>query len=129
MPSISRWGNCYDNEMSENFFSILETECIQLKNLPTSGLFCAIRTIWGCSVFLYFQYPTSINQTAHLMRQIDILPVLLLNAMGVEGQATDYIGSEYAAMHWYRKPNFPPCHLAEVAEDTVQSCLFRQTAA
>ena len=27
-PSMSRRGNCYDNEMAENFFSILKTECI-----------------------------------------------------------------------------------------------------
>ena len=27
-PSMSRRGNCYDNAMSENFFSILKTECI-----------------------------------------------------------------------------------------------------
>ena len=25
---MSRRGNCYDNAMSENFFSILKTECI-----------------------------------------------------------------------------------------------------
>lgn len=27
-PSMSRKGNCYDNAMAENFFSILQTECI-----------------------------------------------------------------------------------------------------
>lgn len=27
-PSMSRKGNPYDNAMAENFFSILETECI-----------------------------------------------------------------------------------------------------
>ena len=27
-PSMSRRGNCYDNAMTENFFSILKTECI-----------------------------------------------------------------------------------------------------
>ena len=27
-PSMSRRGNCFDNAMDENFFSILKTECI-----------------------------------------------------------------------------------------------------
>ena len=27
-PSMLRRGNCYDNTMAENFFSILKTECI-----------------------------------------------------------------------------------------------------
>lgn len=27
-PSISRRGNCYNNAMAENFFSIIKTECI-----------------------------------------------------------------------------------------------------
>ena len=34
-PSMSRRGNCYDNAMAENFFSILKTECIY-RNKPTS---------------------------------------------------------------------------------------------
>ena len=34
-PSISRKGNCYDNAMAENFFSILKTECIY-RNKPTT---------------------------------------------------------------------------------------------
>ena len=63
------------------------------------------------------------------MRQTGILPTLLLSATGEGGQATDYIGSEYGAMRLYRRPNFPLCHLAAVAEGTAQSCLFQQTAA
>ena len=34
-PSMSRRGNCYDNAMAENFFSILKTECIY-RYKPTS---------------------------------------------------------------------------------------------
>lgn len=34
-PSMSRRGNCYDNAMAENFFSILKTECIRRSNLKT----------------------------------------------------------------------------------------------
>lgn len=34
-PSMSRLGNCYDNAMAENFFSILKTECIY-RNRPAS---------------------------------------------------------------------------------------------
>lgn len=32
-PSISRRGNCYDNAMAENFFSILKTECIDRQKI------------------------------------------------------------------------------------------------
>jgi transposase InsO family protein len=32
-PSMSRRGNCYDNAVAENFFSILKTECIY-RNKP-----------------------------------------------------------------------------------------------
>ena len=34
-PSMSRRGNCYDNAMAENFFSILKTECI-FRHLPAT---------------------------------------------------------------------------------------------
>jgi putative transposase len=34
-PSMSRRGNCYDNAMAENFFSILKTECIYRYKLKT----------------------------------------------------------------------------------------------
>ena len=32
---MSRRGNCYDNAMAENFFSIIKTECIY-RHLPTT---------------------------------------------------------------------------------------------
>ena len=34
-PSMSRRGNCYDNAMAENFFSILKSECINRRKLAT----------------------------------------------------------------------------------------------
>lgn len=35
IPSMSRRGNCYDNAMAENFFSILKAECINRHKLKT----------------------------------------------------------------------------------------------
>ena len=32
---MSRCGNCYDNAMAENFFSILKTECIYRQKIAT----------------------------------------------------------------------------------------------
>lgn len=34
-PSMSRRGNCYDNAMAENFFSILKSECINRHKIHT----------------------------------------------------------------------------------------------
>lgn len=34
-PSMSRCGNCYDNAMAENFFSILKTECIYRQKIAS----------------------------------------------------------------------------------------------
>jgi transposase InsO family protein len=34
-PSMSRRGNCYDNALAENFFSILKTECIYQHKLTS----------------------------------------------------------------------------------------------
>ena len=36
-PSMSRRGNCYDNAMAENFFSILKSECIRRHTIATLG--------------------------------------------------------------------------------------------
>ena len=51
---MSRRGNCYDNAMAENFFSILKTECVY-GHLPTS--FDAARTLFDNYIYVYnYQY-------------------------------------------------------------------------
>jgi transposase InsO family protein len=35
IPSMSRRGNCLDNAMAENFFSILKSECINRQKIPS----------------------------------------------------------------------------------------------
>ena len=49
-PSMSRRGNCYDNAMAENFFSILKTECIY-RHLPTT--FDDARTLIDNYIYFY----------------------------------------------------------------------------
>ena len=49
-PSMSRRGNCYDNAMAENFFSILKTECIY-RHLPAT--FGEARTLIDNYIYFY----------------------------------------------------------------------------
>ena len=49
-PSMSRRGNCYDNAMAENFFSILQTECIY-RHLPAT--FDEARTLIDNYIYFY----------------------------------------------------------------------------
>ena len=49
-PSMSRRGNCYDNAMAENFFSILKTECIY-RHLPAT--FDEARTLIDNYIYFY----------------------------------------------------------------------------
>lgn len=49
-PSMSRRGNCYDNAMAENFFSILKTECIYRHQAAT---FEEARTLIDNYIFFY----------------------------------------------------------------------------
>ena len=55
-PSMSRRGNCYDNAMAENFFSILKTECIY-RHLPAT--FGEARTL--IDNYIYFYNPQRIQ--------------------------------------------------------------------
>ena len=49
-PSMSRRGNCYDNAMAENFFSILKTECIYRHQAAT---FEEARTLIEDYIYFY----------------------------------------------------------------------------
>ena len=49
-PSMSRRGNCYDNAMAENFFSILKTECIYRH---TPATFAEARNMIDRYIFFY----------------------------------------------------------------------------
>ena len=49
-PSMSRRGNCYDNAMAENFFSILKTECIY-RHLPAT--LAEARTLIDNYIYFY----------------------------------------------------------------------------
>ena len=49
-PSMSRRGNCYDNAMAENFFSILKTECIYRRQPKT---FAEARTLIDDYIYFY----------------------------------------------------------------------------
>ena len=49
-PSMSRRGNCYDNAMAENFFSILKTECIYRHKPET---FDEARTLIDDYIYFY----------------------------------------------------------------------------
>jgi len=49
-PSMSRRGNCYDNAMAENFFSILKTECIYRHQAST---FVEAKTLIDNYIYFY----------------------------------------------------------------------------
>lgn len=49
-PSMSSRGNCYDNAMAENFFSILKTECIH-RHFPAT--FNEARTLIDNYIYFY----------------------------------------------------------------------------
>lgn len=49
-PSMSRRGNCYDNAMAENFFSIIKTECIYRHHPST---FQEARTLIDNYIYFY----------------------------------------------------------------------------
>ena len=50
IPSMSRRGNCYDNAMAENFYSILKTECIY-RHKPAS--FCQANEMIDSYIYFY----------------------------------------------------------------------------
>ena len=62
IPSMSRRGNCYDNAMAENFFSILKSECLNRYKLSS---FAQARSLIDDFIWFYnherFQLKTKLT--------------------------------------------------------------------